>query len=178
MNVITENPFVRFHQYLHFILSGLLVAGCASVSINSTKDPTFVERLRHIYILVNPGQLTQEYNDPLINALDNAFAQEDIKYTIKLMDPLVLDEDAYLDEIKSYSPQAVLTINPTGGVVGEYGGYVQVIYDVSLYRPTLKKRLWRARIENSGGVYEFIIEKRMRMMADSILKKLKEDQLL
>jgi hypothetical protein len=68
---------------------------------------------------------------------------------------------------------AVLVIKATAGIIGDFGHYPTIIYDASLFDPQLKKRLWRARINNSGP--SMVMKRRFREMSESIVRQLKND---
>ena len=63
-----------------------------------------------------------------------------------------------------------------GGGVDEAGGYPMLKYDVSLFDPMMKKRLWRGAVNNSGGTA--FIQRRMHDMAEAIVNQLRQDGFL
>jgi hypothetical protein len=67
-------------------------------------------------------------------------------------------------------------VRVTTFVVSEYGGYPTIMYDVSLFDPEVKKRLWRGSVNNSGGTA--LMSRRMREMAEAIVSQLSKDGFL
>jgi hypothetical protein len=151
--------------------------GCASAKIEATKDPTYTDKLHRIYVLIHQGSEAKSYAEGLSNSLSTALSENGIQFESRIISPLELDGDVYQDEINSYVPEAVLVIQMVGGTSMD-GKLSRIVYDASLLTPDGKRRIWRAQVENTGGIYAGLIEKRMRKTAESILEQLKEDQLI
>jgi hypothetical protein len=154
-----------------------LGAGCTSVKLKSTKDPAAVRKISRLFVLINQGEtdnpkLSNELSEHFRNSLSNA----PVQLEFSIMSPLELDEKIHDSKIKQFNADAVLTIRVTTFVVSEYGGYPTIIYDVSLFDPEMKKRLWRGSVNNSGGTA--LMNRRMREMAEAIVSQLRKDGFL
>lgn len=87
-----------------------------------------------------------------------------------------MDEQVHSAKIKQFNADAVLVIRDISFNVNKYGDYYSIMYDVSLFDPELKKRFWRASVNNIRGLE--IDDPRMRKMAEAILSQLKKDGFL
>ncbi len=157
----------------------LMFAGCATVSVNSVRDPSFSNSIHKLFIIVNHGQIDdidKAYTPYLVEALKDEFSRKSVETMIQMANPLALDDSALFAGIGTYKPDGVLAIVATGGVAGPYGGMRKIIYNVSLFDPLTKKRVWRARIDASGG--EAVQERRMRIMAHDLVMRLDQEKLL
>ncbi len=147
--------------------------GCASSRIDAVRDPAITAKLHRLYVLVDHGSVKTDYSDLLRNDLSELLTQEGIENQTEAMSPLQLDEHAYATNAVAYKPDAVLVIKATGGVLSAYGGYMEITYDASLFNPNMDKRYWRAQVNNEGGTA--VMGKRFRVMAEKIIKQLKQD---
>lgn len=166
-------------RLIRLILVPLLFLGCASISIESVKDPSFSNPVHRLFIVVNNRQvdaIDKAYTPYLVAALKDEFTQEGVDIEIRAVGGLVLDDNVYLAEIASYKPEGVLTIIASGGVAGSHGGMVKILYEVSLFDAAKNKRIWRARLDASGATD--VREKRMKMMARDLVKRLSEEKLI
>ena len=157
----------------------VLLSGCASVSVQSVRDPSFSNPTHNLFIVVNHDQLDTvdpAYTQYLVPALKTEFEQRGIQTQIRVINPLALDESVYLSEIASYKPDGVLTIVANGCVVSPYGGAEQINYDISLFDPTRTRRIWRAKVLASGGTA--VREKRMKLMAQDLVKRMSDEKLI
>lgn len=178
---IVAKYFLNFQLYFRVVVllyTTLFVFGCASVSIRAVKDPSFSDSINKLFVILNHRNLDNidsAYTPLLVTALKDEFSQNGVKMTICIVNPLSLNEDVCLAEMNSYKPEGVLTIVSTGGVVAPSGGMIKIIYDASLFDTTNKnhKRVWRATIDASGGK-----EKRMKIMAKDLIKRLLDDKLI
>jgi hypothetical protein len=172
---------------IRVIFVPLVFLGCASVSIESVKDPSFESvkdpsfsnPIHRLFIVVNNGQVDTvdpAYTRYLVAALKDEFTRKGVDIEIRATGRLALNDNVDLAEIASYKPDGVLTIIASGGVVGPHGGMVKILYDVSLFDAGKNKRIWRARLDASGGTG--VQEKRMKMMAQGLVKRLSEDHMI
>jgi len=148
--------------------------------MKSVRDPSFSEPINKLFIILNHGQVDQidsAYTPYLITALKEEFTKKGVEIAIRNFNAIVLDENIYRSEIASYEPDGILTIIATGGTVaGATGGLAQIRYDVSLFDSLKNKRIWRAQINASGGTA--VREKRMKLMAGELIKRLSEEKLI
>jgi hypothetical protein len=161
------------------MLLPLVFLGCASVSLQSAKDASFSNPIHKLFIILNNGQvdtIDPAYTPYLVAALKDEFTQKGVDIEIRIVNPLTLNDDVYRAEIASYQPEGVLTIIANGGITGPHGGMAKILYDVSLFDAGKNKRIWRARIDASGQTD--VREKRMKMMAQNLVKRLSEDNLI
>jgi len=158
-------------------LGCLLLPGCTSVQLQSNKDESGLVKLKRLFVLVNHGEADkQPYSTDFAAALKATLTNEPVELEIVIASPLDLDTKMYQKRIDAFRPTAVLVVTATGGVISEYGGYPTLIYDASLMTPDMEKRLWRARINNSGGTA--LMTRRMREMAEKIVQQLRRDGFL
>lgn len=157
------------------VLASGIFSGCASAKVVSNRDPELTKDLERIFVLIDHGEVTkQQFSGSLSKHLAAALTNVTVK--IAIVSPLELDEKAHQHAISEFAPDAVLVIKCNGGVLHEYGGYLRLTYDVSLYDSKQEKRLWRAAASNDGGTA--VMEKRLRVMADEIVVTLQRDGFL
>ena len=155
----------------------LFVAGCTSVSLKSTKDPAAVRKINRLFVLINQGETdNQKWSNELIEHFRNSLTNSPVRLEFSIVSPLELDERVHDARIKQFDADAVLVVRVTTFVVSEYGGYPTIMYDVSLFDPEVKKRLWRGSVNNSGGTA--LMSRRMREMAEAIVSQLSKDGFL
>ena len=179
-----KNTFIKCLQSSWPVLCTVCVAiflfGCARVSIQSARDPSFSNPMNKLFIILNHGQIDNidsSYTPYLAAALKDEFSKEGLEVAIRVAEPLVLDDSIYKFEIASYEPDGVMTITANGWAVSEpSGGLTQIIYDVSLFDSSKSKRIWRALIDASGGLSAR--EKRMKLVATDLVNQLKEQKLI
>lgn len=176
IHAIRANPMSNL-VHCHLLLLALLVTGCTSIDVRANKDPASVRKINRMFVLIQHGDVDdQPYSRDLADALRNAFANTPVNVDIAIANPVELDEKIHMRRISQLQPDAAMVIKATGEVLSEYGGYPTIIYDVSLFEPDLEKRLWRARVDNSGGTA--LMKRRMREMAERIIKQLRTDGFL
>jgi hypothetical protein len=164
------------------ILAVLCGAGCTSVSLDSVsmatnEDKAAVHKVDRLFIVVNQGEgKNQPLSQSLVKAFQGCFTNATPQMDITVVSPLDLDENAYQSRISNFNADAVLVIAVKTFIVDETGGYPVILYDASLYEPTLHKRIWRAAINNSGGTA--LMDRRMREMAEKIVQQLHQDGFL
>ena len=160
------------------VLSTLFLgAGCTSVNLKSTKDPAAVRKINRLFVLINQGETdTPKLSNELTQHLRNSLSNSPVKLEFSVMSPLELDERVHDAKIKQFDADGVLVIRVTTFIISEYGGYPTIIYDVSLFDPEIKKRLWRGSVNNSGGTA--LMNRRMREMAEAIVSQLRKDGFL
>jgi hypothetical protein len=151
--------------------------GTSMVTIQATKDPSAVQKIGRLFILINHGDLGHPgYSRDLAADLQSTLSNPPPVLKISVISPLALDESVYDKKIKEFKPDAVLVIRLSTSVVDEAGGYPMLKYDVSLFDPMMKKRLWRGAVNNSGGTA--FIQRRMHDMAEAIVNQLRQDGFL
>jgi hypothetical protein len=154
-----------------------LLTGCTSIHVHANKDPEAVRKVRRLSILIHHGDTGEQiYSKDLSAALHTAFTNTAVSVDVDIAGPAELDDKGHQRRRAEFQCDSVLVITATGGVVNGYGGYPTIIYDMSLYEPKLDKRLWRARVDNSGGTA--LIELRMRKMAERLVQQLRDDGFL
>jgi hypothetical protein len=159
------------------VLSALLLSGCTSVKLKSTKDSAAVKKVNRLFVLINQGETDKPtLSNQLIGHFRNALTNTPVRCEFSISSPLDLDEKVHDAKIKEFNADGVLSISVTTFILSEYGGYPTIIYDVSLFDPESKKRLWRGSVNNSGGTA--LMNRRMREMADAIVAQLKKDGFL
>jgi hypothetical protein len=168
----------RIYWLFTFIILGLLITttACTPVTIDSIKDPEITEHVRRIFVLVKEGNPSQvDYAQNLSSALVRRLAEKRIDASVRVQSPLDLDESKYIQEIKAFSPDAVLIVQATGGTRTRYERQIVDLYwDASLFRRDTRERIWRASIHTPGGSGM----SKMLNLTDSILLKLEQDGIL
>lgn len=122
-------------HWICVICTVILFSGCASVSMQSVKDPSFSEPCHTLFVIINHVQLdtiNPSFTSYLVAALKGEFAAKGVEIQIQVVSPLALDDKVYLPEIASYKPDGVLTIIANDAIVGAYGGAEQITYE---YQP-------------------------------------------
>jgi hypothetical protein len=168
-----------FHLMAAGVILGTLVlgSGCTSVKLKSTKDPAAVRKINRLFVLINQGETDNaKLSNQLIEHFRNALSNSPVQVEFSIASPLDLDEKVHDSKIKQFDAEGVLSVSVTTFILSEYGGYPTIIYDVSLFDPELKKRLWRGSVNNSGGTA--LMNRRMREMAEAIVSQLKKDGFL
>jgi hypothetical protein len=174
------NPYAN-HKFfrgaiicLSALLLGHLLTGCVSIKVQANKDEASVKQIKRLFVLIQHGDIgKQSYPDELAAAMRSAFTNTPVVTEISIANPLELDESVHRQQIDAFGGDAVLLIRATGGIVNQSGGYQKLLYDASLFDPQLKKRVWRARVDNSGGTW--LMKRRFREMSESIVRQLKSD---
>lgn len=151
-------------------------SGCASISMDSTKDAAAVHKLQRLYIFINQPQLPPSFSQSLATAFQNCLSNSPVELNMSAAKPLVLDERSYDSQIEAFHPDDVLVVKVQIAFEDQLGGYPKIIYDVSLFDNFTKKREWRAVINNFGDVSA--TNRRMKEMAQSIVSQLKLDGFL
>ena len=158
-------------------LLAVFLTACTSVRLNSVKDATNVHKLDRLFVIVAQGQLNStKFADQFIEQFRAQLTNSAVKVEFSILTPLELDEKTHLEKAKAFQADAILFVRAVSGVRDQYGGYPTIIYDASLFDPEFKKRLWRANINNSGGTG--LMSRRMREMAEQIVKQLQNDGFL
>ena len=153
---------------------GFMTCGCTSIQLHANKDAASVRRVKRLFVLIQHGDIgTQPYSTDLAEAIRTAFTNTPVVTEVGVSNPIELDERVHRQQIEKFESDAVLVITATGGIVAEFGGYPTIIYDASLFEPQMDKRLWRARIDNSGGTA--FMKRRFREMAEHIIRQLRSD---
>jgi len=157
----------------------ILLTGCASVSVKSVKDSSYDKSIHKLFVILNHTQVDNvdpNYTPYLLKALHDEFEKEKIEVSLNVIRPLSLSNQSFDSEIANYKPDGILTILANGGVSSGGGGLLSIYYDVSVFDAPTEKRIWRARIDASGGTA--IREKRMAIMAQKLVHHLKEEKLI
>jgi len=154
-----------------------ILAGCTSVTVQSTKDTAAVHKIGRLFVLINHGDLgNQTYSNELAANLRSVLSNPPPVMEISIASPLELDEKVHVGRIQRFNPEAVLVIRLSTAVLDEFGGYPILKYDASLFDPKMEKRLWRGAVNNSGGTA--LMKRRMRETAEVIISQLQKDGFL
>lgn len=164
----------RLSTILLMLGAAALIAGCASISIESARDPDFSGKINRLYVLIRDnGHLKKSYSQNLEKAMKERLSARGIASQVQIVSPLELDDSKYAGDIKSFSPDAVLVLQTTGGT-RRFREIIEVYWDVSLSIPNSKTRIWRASLHMSGGSSL----SRMTALADSILSGMEQDGII
>jgi hypothetical protein len=119
----------------------------------------------------------------LRRALSEALAEQKVENESTVMETTPVD--AHLAEIRAYGADLVLVVSATGGVPSRrkvfrtcgdlLQGYDPLSYEVTVFDSALNRRIWHAETSNSGGLADWVMEKRFRKMAAAIVKRLRHD---
>ncbi len=174
-NQLSIQTYLRYGlACLAAVLLCQLTTGCTSIKIQANKDAASVKKIKRLYVVIQHGDVGQQaLSNGLASALRNAFTNTPVALEVSIANPVELDEKVHLKRITQFESDAAMVITATGGIIADFGGYPTIIYDASLFDPQLEKRLWRARIDNSGGTA--LMTRRFREMADTIVRQLKQD---
>lgn len=160
-------------------LTCLVVAvGCYSVTMRDVRDPGYNRVISRMFILINHGLLGEEFSVQLSSALRAEFTAMDVEVQIAVKDQLTLDDGKITRQIEEFGPHGVLGLTVVGGRMISPEEATSIIYDVSLYDPAAKKRVWRAQIENRSGTATYLIASRMKKMAQEISGRLRSEGLI
>lgn len=171
-----KNRYSMFRLLRAFIMLGaaVLFTACASISIESARDPGFTGKINRLFVLIRDnGHLGRSYSQNLQKALTERLSARGITAQVQIMSPLELDESRYSKDIMAFIPEAVLVIQSTGRT-RHLQEVIEVYWDASLNVPQSKTRIWRATIHISGGSSL----SRMTAMADGILSRLEQDGII
>ena len=173
-----QKKFFRTLLGISFITLALFCgSGCTSVSLESNKDAAAVHKINRLFILINQGEVkSQPLSKSLAAAFENCFSNTPTRVDIAIASPLDLDESGYKSRMETFNADAVLVVGVQTFIVDQFGGYPTIMYDASLYDSAMKKREWRAAINNSGGTA--LMNRRMKEMSESIVSQLKLDGFL
>ncbi len=168
-----HSKFPLLHAFI-MLGAAALLSGCASISIESARDPGFAGKINRLYVVIRDnGQLKKSYSQNLQKAMTERLLARGIASQVQVISPLELDESKYAGDIKSFSPDAVLVIQTTGGS-RRLQEIIEVYWDASLRVPGSKMRIWRATLHMSGGSSL----SRMTAMVDGILSKMEQDGII
>ena len=165
-----------FRLLLAFILLGAtaLITACASISIESARDPDFSGKVGRLYVFIRDnGHLKRPYSQNLQKAMTERLSARGIACHVQIISPLELDESKYSGDVKAFSPDAVLVVQTTGGT-RRLQEVIEVYWDASLRSTETKTRIWRASIHMSGGSSL----SRMTALTDSILSKMEQEGII
>lgn len=155
-------------------LAAFCGTGCTSISLESNKNAAAIHKVDRLFILINQGEVKdQPLSKMLATAFQNCFTNAAPKVDIAITSPLDLDENAYKASITNFHADAVFVVSVNTFIIDEFGGYPTIMYDASLFDPSMKQRVWRAAINNSGGTA--LMERRMWEMAEKIVQQLHQD---
>jgi hypothetical protein len=173
---MNTHGYGKYRLFLALAMLGAtaFLSGCASVSIESARDPGFSGRINRIYVLIRDnGQISSSYSQNLQKAMTERLSARGITSQVQIVSALELDESKYSKDIKTFSPDAVLVMQPTGGT-RRFREVIEVYWDVSMQIPETKTRIWRASIHMSGGSSL----SRMTALTDGILSKMEQDKII
>jgi hypothetical protein len=173
---VDKHQYGTFRLLAAVIILGAVVLfiGCASVSIESTRDPGFSGKINRLFVLIKDnGQIKKSYSQNLQKALTERLSARGISSRVQIISPLELDDSRYSQDIKTFSPDAVLLIQPAGGT-RRLQEIIEIFWDVGLRVPDSKTLIWRASIHMSGGSSL----SRMTAMADGILSRMEQDGII
>jgi hypothetical protein len=174
MRFTNDKYFRRAIMCLSAVLLAQLLIGCVSIKVQANKDEASVRKVKRLFVLIQQGDVgRQTYSKELASALQNASTNTPVVTEITIANPVELDESAHRKQMDEFGCDAVLVIKATAGILEDFGRYPTIIYDASLFDPQLKKRLWRAHINNSGPT--MVMKRRFREMSESIVRQLKND---
>lgn len=170
-NMLAALMIVGFSFYL---------SGCATtVKVDSTRDISYENNLSRIFILVAMFQYNEKLSAALSQSIKSAFLSNGIAAEVINLSSLTLELDTsvYDDQIKNFSPDAIMKIFETNSLVTMNMEVLRIIFDASLYESDSNKRFWRANItvKEEGN---YITYKDADLIADTIITKLKEDGLI
>lgn len=158
-------------------LALVCASGCTSISLESNKDAAAVHKVNRLFILIRQDDVkTRQLANDLAVDCGICFSNRPTRIEVAIISPLDLDDSGYNRRISAFDSDSVLTIAIRTAMLDQSGGFRTINYDVSLFDPATKKRLWRAAVVNSGSPE--IMEKRMRKMVEAIVSKLDEDGFL
>jgi len=173
-----KRSLVCIFSALTLVCFTLFFSGCASVSIESVKDPTFSNPVHSMFIVLNHAQLDKiDSSDTpyLLAALKKEFSLKGVDIELREIDHLSPNEDIYKDEIADYKPDGVLTIVANAGATAG-GGVMQIYYEISPYDFVKNRIVWRAQINaaSGGGARE----KKMKTVAKDLVQRLSDDKMI
>jgi hypothetical protein len=189
MSLMKRNRSI-YRQLFFMALACVLasVAGCTTISIDSVRDPGFTGRIGRLFVLMrDDSQIDPHYAHNLQAAWTQRLSALGIDSRVLVISTLESEESVFGKEIKEFSPDGVLLIQPEGSMrhagPGSHGVFklerhgdstIDLYWDVSLFETDPKNRIWCASITTPGG---YGITKMLKM-TDSILAELDHDQIL
>ncbi|UOE47709.1 hypothetical protein MTO98_25185 [Mucilaginibacter sp. SMC90] len=158
-------------QLLSFIAIIMLLQSCATVNINSNKDPNYTQKPKKIYIEIKCKKDMRPFGQGLANGLKTDFESKGVSSISQLYDDLDLESAENLEKkVSDYAPDAVFLIKQT--VYGD-----QSTFELGLIDSKTKKFFWKSEIVTTMGTYgdfdELINKARKailtRLTADGVL---------
>lgn len=168
-------------QVLCTICVAIFLFGCARVSLQSVREPSFSEPINNLLINLNHREVDQinpSYTTYLMIALMEELSKKDVGFVIHNIGQI--DYRPYRPaeaDIAEYKIDKVMTITATSCTrSGLFGGFIQIIYDVNLFDLSTDERIWRARINASGGPW--VRKKFMKLMVNDLINRLSGEKLI
>jgi hypothetical protein len=160
------------------ILALAILAGCSSVSIQSTRSPALVETLEPVTFVIFEGNTGAEYTGPLSYNLRRELANHGVRSRVMVLTGAEFDEAEKLRAWASQSKGMIL-IAPIGGR-SYYGTLTQLTYDVQAFQMDGAESVsvWRAKVDSSSGAYSIQVEGRLERVAQTLVGRLVSDRVI
>lgn len=134
--------------------------GCSTITIESAKAGRNIGTIQDVYVVLDLGTKTPMFNESVRDYFQTALQAANVNAVINLLSGLEVDDDFVAKEVAEKGLRHVLVVqlSEAVGIAGGWGGSVQQtggVYDLSLYLVETGSRIWRAKLELSGGSYAF-----------------------
>lgn len=170
---------------IFLVISFCFFLSCATSknTIESNKDPLYINKINKVFIAAykveNTKGVIRKVSYAIQNSLDSVYV--DSKLYFLESDDLALSLQVPEEEIRSYLPDVIMTIRLKSGEYNFYGA-TRFNLDIVIIDPAYQKIVWRAdvssKLHSQFGFEGLEHEKTMKKLADSIIEKLVEDELL
>lgn len=161
------------------ILAVLAIAGCGPTArITSNRAPSYMGNIQKIFLLSRAGEEGELSSVVFRAAFITLVNKCGIEAWVHNYDPLSLDPDAPLQQLKSFAPDVFMTLVPSGGTKNQYGAITQIYYDAKLMDVATEAVVWRAHINLVPGAPQYQSPQAGKVLATQLLGQLKDDLML
>ena len=151
-----EKEMARSAKFILALAAVLSFVSCATVSIESNKDPANSEVINRIYVVVDTGDWKWDaetlLGDYLARNLEKKLQENGIDTRARRLTGLELNEDQLKREVDDFGTTKIMEVRLTDGIVDKYKNLVQSTYDISIQDTSKNTKIWRAKVTDEGGM--------------------------
>lgn len=147
-------------QYLLLLASGSLLLGCASsptsrTDVQTRRDPELTPRMVTRIAVVNQlARSSEAWAEPFSTHMNSYLKRHGVDAMVQTRSPLDVEfhKRAYLEELRTFNPLAVLVVEPGNGVITAEGAHLEHTFMAGLipFPPRedgFREVVWRASVK-------------------------------
>lgn len=109
-------------QAVIFFFFALILSGCASANISSSKSPDFTAKLSKLYLVIKTANGAKEFSYSFKTMFLGEMANCGVVSDYRVYDPLALESEKEVDQkISKFNPQVIILMTQTESKA--YSGY-------------------------------------------------------